>query len=459
MNLLDQIRANIRDALTKRAEHQAKIDAAISAAEERGEGALSEEEERVLTEARAAVHLIDHGDEERGIVGIKAMEAREAELVADEEARKQADALATRMGAPATPSPVSRVNEPDLYRDGGEHSWFSDAYRSQFNNDRDAGDRLFRHGQFEAERRNEQRDATVSAFGALIPPQYLTDQYAAIARAGRPFLNALTSLPLPSRGTTFNIPRGTTGTTVAEQSSEGDALSETDFDETTLAVSVKTYGGAQDISRQALERGEAIDRIIYNDLAAAYAAAVDSAYVALALSGVSATVAYTDASPTVAEIWPKLADAIQRVNANRYLPATAIFMHPRRWGWFTAALDSSNRPLVGLESVQNPMALGKAAEYGQVVGSIQGLPVVTDANMATNLGSGTDEDRIIVARTPDLLLWEEGDGAPRELRFDQPQGKKLVVEVAVYGYSAFTAGRYPTALYAVGGTGTVAPSF
>ena len=451
MNLLDQIRANIRANLDTRAQRQAEVDAAIATAEERGDGVLTPDEEAALTEARAAVVTLD---EERS-----ALEAREAELVEIAEARAAADATATRMGAPATPSPVSRVNEPDLYRDGGEHSWFSDAYRSQFNNDRDAGDRLFRHGQFEAERRNEQRDATVSAFGALIPPQYLTDQYAAIARAGRPFLNALTSLPLPSRGTTFNIPRGTTGTTVAEQSSEGDALSETDFDETTLAVSVKTYGGAQDISRQALERGEAIDRIIYNDLASAYAAKVDAAYVAVAIAAEAATVAYTDASPTVGELWPKLADAIQRVNSNRYLPATAMFMHPRRWGWITAAVDSTGRPLFGNEQVQNVMALGKAAEYGQVVGSLQSMPVITDANIATNAGAGTNEDHILIARTIDLLLWEEGDGAPRELRFDQPQGKKLVVEVGVYGYSAFTAGRYPTALYGVGGTGLVTPSF
>lgn len=447
MSLLDQIRAKISEALVQRAEHQTNLDAAIASAEERGDGVLNDEEAAALAEARTAIAAVD--------ADLADLRARADELEAAEEARKAADALATRFGAPAQPAPVSRVSEPDLYRNGGEHSWFSDAYRSQFLGDRDAGERLHRHGQFESER----RDATVSAFGALIPPQYLVEQYAQIARAGRPFLNALTSLPLPARGTTFNIPRGTTGTTVAAQSSEGDALSETDFDETTLAVSLATYGGAQDISRQALERGEMVDAIIYNDLAAAYAAKVDAAYVAAAIAAESATVAYTDASPTVAELWPKLADAVQRVNANRYMPATAIFMHPRRWGWLTAALDSSNRPLVGLEAVQNPLGIGKAAEYGQVVGSIMGLPVITDANIATNAGSGTNEDHILVCRTPDILLWEEGDGAPRELRFDSTQAKKLVVEVAVYGYTAFTAGRYPTALYGVGGTGLVTPTF
>lgn len=448
MNLLEQIRANIRAALDQRAAHQVVLDEVTTAAEARGDGNLTDEETARFNEAREAIVGIDEN--------VSAMEAREAELVAAEEARAASDAIASRLGVPATPAEVRNVREPDLYRVGGEHSFFTDAFRSQFLSDRGAADRLARHSQFEAER----RDATVSAFGALIPPQYLTDLYAQIARAGRPFLNACTSLQLPSRGTTFNIPRGTTGTTVAAQSSEGDTLSETDFDETTLAVSVATYGGAQDISRQALERGEMVDEIIYMDLAADYAAKVDAAYFAamLATSGVE-SVTYTDASPTLAEFWPKLADAIQRVNANRYLPATAVFMHPRRWGWLTAALDTAGRPVVGIEQVQNPVALGKAAEYGQVVGSILGLPVITDANITAVAGAGTNEDVVAVVRTPDVLLWEEGDGSPRELRFDQPQGKKLGVEVAVYGYTAFTAGRYPKAVAKIGGTGLVTPSF
>lgn len=451
MNLLEQIRANISAALDQRSAHQATIDEVTAAVQERGDGNLTDEETTRFNEARDAALSIDKD--------LEALEAREAEQVEVEARKAAAEALAARIGGPAATRPetvVTGVNEPDLYRSNGEHSFFTDAFRSQFLSDRGAADRLARHSQFEAER----RDATVSAFGALIPPQYLTDQYAQIARAGRPFLNAITSLALPSRGTTFNIPRGTTGTTVAAQASEGDALSETDFDETTLAVSVATYGGAQDISRQALERGEMVDEIIYMDLAADYAAKVDAAYFAamLATSNVE-SVTYTDASPTLAEFWPKLADAIQRVNANRFLPATAVFMHPRRWGWLTASLDNAGRPVIGIESVQNPVALGKAAEYGQVVGSIQGLPVITDANIAANAGAGTNEDTVAVVRTPDILLWEEGDGAPRELRFDQPQGKKLVVEVAVYGYSAFTAGRYPKSVAKIGGTGLVTPSF
>ena len=70
-----------------------------------------------------------------------------------------------------------------------------------------------------------------------------------------------------------------------------------------------------------------------------------------------------------------------------------------------------------------------------------------------------------MARREDLLLWEDGDGMPRELRFEQTLGNQLTTKLVVYGYAAFTAGRYPTAVGVVGGNagtagfGLVAPTF
>ena len=77
----------------------------------------------------------------------------------------------------------------------------------------------------------------------------------------------------------------------------------------------------------------------------------------------------------------------------------------------------------------------------------------TDGNMPTNLGSGTDEDRIIAVRRADQLLWEQGNGSPALLRMEQTAGGNLTVKMVVYAYSAFTAGRYPTAVSVLGGTG------
>lgn len=448
MNLLDEIRANIRAALDARDAQQGELDALIADAEARSDGSgFTDDETTRFGELRTALTGADEA--------LASLEAREAELV-DAEARKAAaEALSARIGG--APAPTVRVGaEPEVYRQGGEHSFIQDAYRAAFSSDYAAQDRLVRHGRMAG----ESRDVGTGAFGALVPPQYLVDMFAPIARAGRPIANAVRQLPLPATGMTFNIPRGTTGTATAAQASENDAVQETNYDETTLAVTLQTIAGQQDVSRQALERGVGIDQILFQDLSSDYATKIDAAVYAdiVGTSGINA-VTYTDASPTFAEFWPKLADAIYRINGNRFMPATAIFMHPRRWGWCTAQVDTTGRPLVSLEAPMNPSGIGKAAEYGQVVGTIQGLPVITSANMATNLGSGTNEDLVVVAKADDVLLWEDGDGSPNELRFEQTTGGSLTVKLVAYGYAAVTTGRYPKSIATVGGTGLVAPTF
>ncbi len=55
---------------------------------------------------------------------------------------------------------------------------------------------------------------------------------------------------------------------------------------------------------------------------------------------------YTDATPTVLELYPKVADPIHQAAVGRRLAPTAIVMHPRRWAWITASLGTQGRPLV-----------------------------------------------------------------------------------------------------------------
>jgi hypothetical protein len=95
---------------------------------------------------------------------------------------------------------------------------------------------------------------------------------------------------------------------------------------------------------------------------------------------------------------------------------------------------------------------------------MQGLPVVTDANIPTNVGTNL-EDVILVVDADAILLWEDGDGMPRQLRFEQTLGQNLTIKLVAYGYTAFTAGRYPQGVARVGGAdatagqGLVAPTF
>jgi HK97 family phage major capsid protein len=175
------------------------------------------------------------------------------------------------------------------------------------------------------------------------------------------------------------------------------------------------------------------------------------------VSGIN-TVTYTDGSPTVAEAYPKLADAVQKVNANRFAPAQAIIMHPRRWGFFTAGVDSSNRPLV-LPAGNNPdnaIGVGEAAAYGNVVGNLLGLPVITDANIPTDDGGGSNQDQIYVVKADDHILFEDN---LFQLKFEETNAGSLTTKMVVYGYVAFASGRYPAGITKIQGTGLITPSF
>lgn len=359
---------------------------------------------------------------------------------------------------------VVEVNEPDLYRKGGDHSFIADAWAAR-SGDFKAQERLNKHQDFEA------RDVGTGAFTGLVVPQYLVDEYAPIARAGSPFYNAVPKKDLPAFGNKIEISRITTGSAAAEQASENSAVQETNMDDTLLTVNVDTIAGQQDVSRQALERGGqpgfSLENIIFQDLVAAYYTKLDNLMIngsgssgqPLGISQVSGinSVTYTDASPTVAELYPKLADAVQGINSNRFAPATAIVMHPRRWGFLTAGVDSSNRPLV-LPAGNNPdnaAGVGDAAAYGQVVGSVLGLPVITDANIRTDLGAGT-EDAIYIAKVDDHIMFEDN---LFQLKFEETNAGSLTTKMVVYGYVAFASGRYPAGISAITGTGLIAPTF
>lgn len=396
-------------------------------------------------------------------LNIKIDEAREAAetLKAVKESR---NALGVEDEDLGDKEAVVEVNEPNLYREGGDHSFISDAWAAR-SGDFKAQERLNKHQDFEA------RDVGTGAFTGLVVPQYLVDEYAPIARAGSPFYNAVPKKDLPAFGNKIEISRITTGSQAAEQATENSAVQETNMDDTLLTVNVDTIAGQQDVSRQALERGGqpgfSLENIIFQDLVAAYYTKLDNLMIngsgssgqpkgISQVSGINQTT-YTDASPTVAELYPKLADAVQEINSNRFAPATAILMHPRRWGFLTAGVDSSNRPLV-LPAGNNPdnaAGVGEAAAYGQVVGSVLGLPVITDANIRTDLGAGT-EDAIYIAKVDDHIMFEDN---LFQLKFEETNAGSLTTKMVVYGYVAFASGRYPKGISEIVGTGLIAPTF
>ena len=136
-------------------------------------------------------------------------------------------------------------------------------------------------------------------------------------------------------------------------------------------------------------------------------------------------------------------------------------MHPRRLAFLLAAVDGSKRPLV-VPTVNGPMnsvATGSGpAIYGNSGYSLMGLPIIADANIITDGGAGGNQDQIFCVNANEMHLWEQA-GSPFALNFDATGAGSLTIKSVVYGYSAFTAGRYPGAVSVINGTGLVAPTF
>lgn len=420
--------------IEKRSALLAEAQELVSLAEAEGRDLTAEEDDKIAVALRSA------GELDETIKTHQELEARSKEAA---EVRKHTAVVEVK-------------NEARTYEKHSPNNFLADAFAAQFNGDFEAKDRLSRHMN---EERIERRDVTSANFAGLVVPQYLTDLAAPLARAGRPVADAARKHPLPASGLTISISKITTGTSTAAQT-EGASVSETNMDDTKLDISIGTIAGQQTVSRQALERGTGVDGIVMNDLIASYHTTLDSAVVAELLASAGQSVTYTDASPSVAELYPKLMDAIQKVQTTYFAGPNVIVMHPRRLAFIMAALDTTNRPLVvPAPRNQNGIASGNGAvQYGNSGYEIAGLPVITDANVSIAQGAGTNEDTIFVGSLQELHLWEDA-GAPMFLRFDQPKAAELDVLAVVYGYSAYTANRYPNAWAKIGGTGLVTPTF
>jgi hypothetical protein len=443
--MLEQIRSLIIDAIAEREGAQERLTTLLDAVETEGRSDLTPEETADFDAARSALQEIDDR-----LTELRAQEAEmsEKDAITTEAAEVRSEiahAADIRVGA-----------EAKTYRSDAEFDFFADALNAK--HDGAAAARLERN---RAEMAHEYRaNGTSGDFGGLVVPQYLVDQFAPVLVSGRPFLTAVTNVPLPDQGMNLTIPRGSTGTSVAAVATENTSVSNTTYVESDLVVPVRTFAGQQVVSRQAIERGTGIANILLQDLFQQYATKVNvsaisgdgsagSHYGILNTTSV-ATVAWT--GTTGATFVNSLHKAIGTINAARYAAADLIVMHPRRWAWLCAQSDSSNRPLVQIDGPGfNAVGNGVAAGYSGV-GSIAGIKVVTDAGIPTNLGAATNEDRVIITRSSDVLFMEAA-GAPVGLQLEEVLADQLSVRMVTYGFSAFTAGRFPAASAVLQGTG------
>lgn len=443
------------------------------------------EERKAITEAVKTESRSDLTDEEavlfRALTGkIADAQAEVREIDADIEAEQ---AEIDRRGAEEKRKATTEVNEPLTYVRGNGKSYFRDMAKMQLGlADEATKDRIFRHEKDVATNRDIKKIARVGeeyrnldrndgSGGYLVPPLWVMNELIELARSGRAYANLVSQLPLPSGTDSINVPKILTGTATAIQTADNASIQETDLTDTSVQAPVKTIAGMQGIAIQAIEQSPLdFDQVIFRDLAADYATKLDLQVIqgsnssgqvkgvrnASGIITITATDSGTETSKGQT-VWKKIADGIQRVHTQRFMAPQVIVMHPRRWSAFTAMLDSNGRPLV----VPNGPAQNQLGEFGgvvsqQVVGTMHGLPVVTDPNMPTTLGAGTNEDVIHVLKADDLWLFES---SVRTRALSETRATGLTVLLQIYGYLAFTAERQPKSVVEIGGTALTAPTF
>lgn len=360
--------------------------------------------------------------------------------------------------------------EPRTYRPGAGYSYFQDLAAVQVPqlglDAAGAAERLARHGK-EMSVDLEKRDVTSAdpGTGTFIPPLYLGERWIDKELAGRPFANAVATMPLPATGKTLDMPKVATAPAVAVQAAEADPVNEVNFDGETISTPKVLIAGQNDLSIQAYEFADpGMDTVIMRELTKSYNQVLDTQM----LTGTGANGQH-DGLKNVASINSitysavgsaggadglvgTIYDAVSQIatNAPGYM-ADAVVMHPRRAAWIASHRDANGSLLQ-----QGSFALASGAQNNGFALSVAGLGVIIDPNITTVQGAGTNEDEIYVVVTDELILAE---GQLRARVLTEVLSGTLQVRLQLYAFSAFVSNRRPKTICRISGVGLAAPAF
>lgn len=311
---------------------------------------------------------------------------------------------------------------------------------------------------------------TDSEGGYLVAPAHLQNMFARYLVAGATTTQLVQKLPLPPKTDQINLPK-MDGATAVAQHTQNNALQETSATFATVQFGAFRYGGAQTIPNFLLERSlPGVDQIVLADLGRQLANKINTDIVGGSGTGSTSiegilnadsigTATATAGTATYSDLYPAIVNAVADVQSAHYQGPDAIVMHPRRWAWIVSQQDSDKRPLVNVHGgTLNPIAGWEGPGVGvgpegiapaRAVGDLLGIPVYLDSTIPTNLGSGTDEDRIIVGVFREAMLFQSAPmfGVSTEAEFLKDQTLVRVTQDV-----AFSAERYPGAFSVVSGT-------
>lgn len=335
---------------------------------------------------------------------------------------------------------TTQDRDPGHYRsaaEGGTNSFFHDMFysRADVADDAEARGRLQEH----------QRALSTGVAGAgLVPPRWLTEEYAPLARQERGIANAVRRIDLGDDPRPMTLPHQTAGTDaiLAEQATENTHPTETDaFATSTTTVTPKPTSGIQVVSRQMIDMTTpAVDELIYSDMLAVYDEKVEAAVcAALVAAAGAATVTFaTEAAFNTGE------DALDAVITTEFavwearkLPPDLFVTRIGRWGKFRKLRDTTGRSLIPPEFARQQMVnvngVGTIAARGQ----IEDLAVIPTGG----LGTTAYPESMLAARARDTILFE---GAVQRFRFEEVAGPESI-KLGIWAYTAVTV-RYASSV-------------
>lgn len=416
------------------------------------------------------------------------------------------DQLSQRLGA----IPEVRVTrEPDIYQRGDRRvGFFRDLVAAAdppfpvpgVSSGHEARERLRRHSEYERVRLEVQADLSQRALGLygierrarpttgefsqralssvsgaggeFVPPKWMTELWASVARAACPLRDLSTRVDLPPDTLELHVPRFDSVAGVVPEQTENTQPSDVYSATDAVVAPVRTFLGDAMLSLQEFQRSVlASDEIILRDFADNYGAALQSQLIngtgtngqLLGLLNVSPStvnsvpgarlVTYTDASPTATKIVQAVAQCAAQISDTRERPPSVILCRGARWFYLSGSPDGStnvSEQRVGTGVIPTDSDTGP-------FGPIASLPVYHDNTIPANLGTGTNQDAIVLVRAKDIILLEEA--APRFTSFTAGgNANQLEVVLQWHTYTAAFTSLYPSGIGTVQGTGLVVPA-
>lgn len=222
----------------------------------------------------------------------------------------------------------------------------------------------------------------------------------------------------------------------------------------TVTASVFTAAGLATVSNQLLaDSNPAIDGLVTADLAKRLVALEEAAFLNGTGTGQPLGILNTPgigATPLTATtelaLLDAILDSIAAVETNHGAP-TAILMHPRTWTRILKSKDAQGAYYIDpTGGVQDP----RTGLRGPVK-SLWGYRVITSNRMPTNLGTGTNESRVIVGDFSECLILDR-----QGITVDESAHVYFTTNQTVFRAEqrvGFTAARTPLAINVVGGVG------